>query len=168
MKIKEKIYIVLNKPKNYVCALKDNLHLTVTSLIKEEIKGLHIVGRLDIDTTGILILTNDGQYTHNATHPKKHVKKVYQVKLEKPFDSSKIEIIEEGMKIDHGQTQLKPAKIKVLDEYNVELEISEGKFHQVKKMFAALDNHVLELHRVIFDKYDLRDFELQPGEYKII
>lgn len=168
MKIEKFTYIIMNKPKGYVCALKDNLSPTVTSLIKEHVKGLHIVGRLDKDTTGLLVLTNDGAYTHNATHPKKHVKKTYQVTLALPIKPEDVKVIEEGMAIDHGETKLKPGQVEVISDKVVNLTISEGKFHQVKKMFFALDNEVLELHRIAFDKYNLSDFNLKEGEYKIL
>lgn len=161
-------FIILNKPKGYVCALKDNLHPTVISLIKERIKNLHIVGRLDKDTTGILVLTNDGQYTHNATHPKKHVKKVYEVTLKHDISDDDIKIIENGMKIDHGKTQLKPGKIEIINKQKVSLEITEGKFHQVKKMFFALNNEVIDLHRTEFGNFKLSEINLEVGEYKII
>lgn len=168
MKIEKFTYIIMNKPQGYVCALKDNLHPTINSLVKEKIKGLHIVGRLDIDTTGLIVLTNDGTYTHNATHPKKHVKKVYQVTLAKPIKDEDIKIIEAGMQIDHGATQLKPGKVEIISDNVINLTIEEGKFHQVKKMFFALDNEVIKLHRIIFDKYSLSDFDLKEGEYKIL
>lgn len=168
MKIDKFTYIIMNKPKGYVCALKDNLHPTVISLINEKIKGLHIVGRLDKDTTGLLVLTNDGSYTHNATHPKKHVKKVYQATLASPISAADIKLIESGMTIDHGETKLKPGQVEVINDKLVNLTIEEGKFHQVKKMFFALDNEVLELHRIAFDKYNLSDYDLKEGEYKIL
>lgn len=168
MKEIKNVYIALNKPKGYVCALKDNLHPTVMELINEDIKNLHIVGRLDIDTTGLLIITNDGKYTHNATHPKKHVSKTYQVTLKKPITSENVKTIEDGMFIDHGETKLKPGKVEVVSDNIVNLTISEGKFHQVKKMFFALDNEVVNLHRISFDKYSLADLKIKIGEYKII
>lgn len=168
MKIEKYTYIIMNKPKGYVCALKDNLHPTVNSLIKEKIKGLHIVGRLDKDTTGLLVLTNDGQYTHNATHPKKHVKKTYRVTLALPIKQEDIAQIENGMSIDHGETKLKPGQVEVISDKVINLTISEGKFHQVKKMFFALNNEVVELQRISFDKFNLSDFSINEGEYKII
>lgn len=164
----KKIIVILNKPQNYVCALKDNLHPTVLDLIHEDIKDLHIVGRLDKDTTGILILTNDGQYTHNATHPKKHVKKVYQITLKNDFSLEDKNEIEKGMKIDYGQTQLKPGFVEIVNSKEILLTIFEGKFHQVKKMMFALNNEVLSLHRVEFDTFSLDDFNLKIGDYKVM
>lgn len=168
MKIIEFKYIIMNKPNGYVCALKDNLSPVVTSLISEKINGLHIVGRLDKDTTGILILTNDGKYTHNATHPNKHVKKVYKVSLKEKITIADVDVIESGMKIDHGKTSLKPGQVKVITPNEICLEISEGKFHQVKKMFAALKNEVISLERISFDGINLSDFNLAPGEYVVL
>ena len=168
MKIKDKIYIALNKPAGYVSALKDNLHPVISSIIKEDIKGLHIVGRLDKDTTGLIILTNDGAYTHRATHPKKHVEKTYKVTSKEPLADNLKEIFEGGMSIDHGKTPLKPAKYEKLSDYECLLTITEGKFHQVKKMFFAVDNEVLKLHRTSFDNIELDDLNIQIGEYKFI
>lgn len=169
MKITEFKYVILNKPEGYVSALKDNLSPTIFELVEhEKIKGLHIVGRLDKDTTGIIILTNDGTYTHNATHPKKHINKVYEVTLLNPIKPSDIKLIEEGMHIDHGQTKLKPGQVQLINDKLLSLTISEGKFHQVKKMFAALDNEVLALHRTKFDGISLKDSNLKKGEYIIV
>lgn len=167
-KQKELIYVLMNKPKGYVCALKDNLHPTIISLIKEDYANkLHIVGRLDIDTSGLIVLTNDGQYTHNSTHPKKHVNKIYHVTLKSKIEYGLYkETIENGMAIDNGATQLKPARFTMLNDYECELTISEGKFHQVKKMFAALGNSVINLHRVSFGDYHIKDYQLDnPGSY---
>ncbi len=168
MKTLDLKYVLLNKPAGYVSALKDNLSPTILELVKEDIKGLHIVGRLDKDTTGLIILTNDGAYTHVATHPKKHVSKVYEVSLKNDVSASDLATIESGMLIDHGKTKLKPAKVKAIDERKVQLSISEGKFHQVKKMFAALDNEVIKLCRIEFDNIKLSDLDIKEGEYIIV
>lgn len=165
--MQDKVFIILNKPKGYVCALKDNLSPTVMDLINEDIKGLHIVGRLDKDTTGLLVLTNDGTYTHNATHPKKHVSKTYLVTLRDEVKEEYKTEIEKGMYIDHGETLLKPGKVNILDKNKLELTIVEGKFHQVKKMFFALGNEVIDLHRISFDKFSLNDLQIPLGKYII-
>ncbi len=168
MKIKpnEIRYVIMNKPSGYVCALKDNLNQTVMDLIPEKIKGLHIVGRLDKDTTGVLILTNDGAYTHNATHPKKHVNKEYLITLKEDFDVSYIAKVEAGLEIDHGKTKLLPGKLVKVDKRSCLLTISEGKFHQVKKMFFALGNEVIKLHRSKFN--DITVENIEEGSYKIV
>lgn len=170
MKIKkdEIVYIALNKPKGYVCALKDNTAPTIMKLINGEYKGLHIVGRLDKDTTGLIILTNDGSYTHKVTHPKKHVRKIYEVTLEKEFVLEDKLKIEQGMTIDHGKTKLKPGKVEIVKPNLIKLEITEGKFHQVKKMMSALNNKVTNLHRIQFDNLELKDLNLKNGEWKEI
>lgn len=170
MKIKESElkYIALNKPKGYVSALKDNIHPTILDLVKERIKGLHIVGRLDKDTTGLIILTNDGKLTHWLTSPKKHVSKVYRVTMAKSLTTQDIEIIEKGMKIDHGKTQLLPAVVKIINDKEIELSINEGKFHQIKKMMFALNNEVIELERMSIGKLKLKDLNIKVGEYSFI
>lgn len=163
-----KIYVLMNKPSGYVCALKDNVHPTIISLINEDyVNKLHIVGRLDVDTTGIIVLTNDGQFTHDSTHPKKHVTKTYLVTLEKNIDELLYKReIENGMYIDEGETKLKPGIFKMINEKMCELTISEGKFHQVKKMFAALNNKVLTLHRTSFGEFDIKNYPIsEPGSY---
>lgn len=167
-KLIEPIFVALNKPAGFVCARKDKRDETIMSLLGEEMANLHIVGRLDKDTTGLIILTNDGQFTHNATHPKKHIAKVYEVTLEKPITDEGIEKLQSGLSIDYGKTPVKPALVQKQTNNIILLTIVEGKFHQVKKMMMAIDNRVSSLHRVAFGKVKLNELNLKSGEYKII
>ncbi|MGZ9428398.1 pseudouridine synthase [Mycoplasma sp. 1012] len=164
------IYILLNKPAGYVCANKDNLHKTVFNLLPESItniKNLHTIGRLDLDTEGLLIITNDGESTHNLLAPKKHIIKKYYVELDKEinFDFLK-EKFTQGFYISQTE-KVKPSFLELIEKNKCFLSISEGKFHQVKRMFLSFDYKVAYLKRVKFNNLNLPD-DLELGQYKII
>ncbi|MGZ9413174.1 pseudouridine synthase [Mycoplasma sp. 5370] len=164
------IYILLNKPAGYVCANKDNLHKTVFNLLPESItniKNLHTIGRLDLDTEGLLIITNDGESTHNLLAPKKHIIKKYYVELDKEinFDFLK-EKFAQGFYISQTE-KVKPSFLELIEKNKCFLSISEGKFHQVKRMFLSFDYKVAYLKRVKFNNLNLPD-DLELGQYKII
>ncbi|UWD34406.1 pseudouridine synthase [Mesomycoplasma molare] len=167
VKIKEKfIYILLNKPQNYVCANKDNLHKIVFELLDKEIlkyKNLHTIGRLDKDTEGLLIITNDGEITHNLLSPKKHVSKTYYVELDNEIPTNLIEKFKEGFWINEYEKVL-PSELEILNKNSSHLTIREGKFHQVKRMFAKFNLKVLFLKRISFNNLLLPD-DLKIGEY---
>lgn len=150
------IYFVLDKPKGYVSATKDSEHKVVTELIPSEFKHLNLkpVGRLDKDTTGLLILTNDDDFIHKMTSPKNNIEKVYIVTLADPFNKSYIHEIESGIELKDG-TITKKGKCLMIDKYTCEVTITEGKYHQIKRMFGALGNKVIELRRVKFGDYKI-------------
>ena len=160
---KEFIYLVLNKPKGVVSATDDNVHRTVIDLIDEK----HLtyepfpVGRLDIDTEGLLLITNDGQLGHNMLSPKKHVDKTYYAELLSPLSIEDKEKIEKGVDIGGYVTQL--CSVEILEKV-VNITIHEGKFHQVKKMFEAVGNKVVYLKRITFGPLTLPE-SLPLGEY---
>ncbi len=159
-------YIMLNKPKNVVSASYDKTYTTVIDLVKKDFSTYKLfpIGRLDIDTVGLLILTNDGELTHNLLSPKKHIKKTYYVEYEKEMSISDINKLEKG--IDLGSYITKAdAKVEILSAKSCYLTITEGKFHQIKKMFKALKNEVLFLKRVKMNKLEL-DVKLNYGEYR--
>ncbi len=165
---KEHIHLMINKPKGYVCAKKDNLYPTVLELLKEPYHrfDFHIAGRLDVDTTGLLILSTDGQFIHALTHPKKHVAKTYVATLDqKPLDLSKLL---EGVHIKDDKNNLYLAKALNINIVNneVTITIDEGKFHQVKRMFLALGYKVIQLKRIKIGNLLLN--ELKPGTYQEI
>ncbi len=164
----EYVYFLLNKPEGYVSATKDNLHPTVLELLDDEDyqNDLFPVGRLDIDTTGLLLITNDGNLAHKMLHPKNHVKKTYVAELERTIDQEQIAQLEKGVIIMEDYLT-KPATIKVLDPIVVEITISEGKFHQVKKMFEAVGNHVVSLERIKFGNLELPE-DLEQEDYVIV
>ncbi len=167
-KYTEYVYFLLNKPEGYVSATKDNLHPTVLELLDDEDyrNDLFPVGRLDIDTTGLLLITNDGNLAHKMLHPKNHVKKTYVAELEHPITDEQIAKLEKGVIILEDYLT-KPAEIRVIDQVVVEITISEGKFHQVKKMFEAVGNRVSSLERIKFGNLELPE-DLEQEDYVIV
>ena len=159
-------YFMLNKPLDTVCANTDNQHPTVIDLIEEpNIHLLQIAGRLDIDTTGLVLLTDNGQWNHRITSPARQCYKTYHVTLASPISEADIRQLEQGVQL-HGEAQLtKPAQVVQTGDTTIELRICEGKYHQVKRMMAAINNHVTNLHRQMIGHIIL-DPDLAPGEYR--
>ena len=167
----DKVYIMMNKPKGYVSATIDNVYPTVIELIPEYAhKDLFVVGRLDVDTTGFLLLTNDGGWAHNITSPKKKIDKVYHALIDGILTEEETIQLEKGVIINDDYLT-KPAKVRTLEVYEdtslVEMIISEGKFHQVKLMFKSLNHTVLELKRVKIKDIEL-DNSLDLGDYRLL
>ena len=158
---------ILYKPAGYVCATKDNVHKTVMELIDSKRKNIVPVGRLDLDTEGILILTNDGALNHRLVSPASHVDKVYYAKFDGALPSDAIERTAKGLDIGDGEVS-KPAKLEILSDDEVLLTIHEGKFHQVKRMVKALGGEVTYLKRVAFGGLILDDLKLKKGESRKI
>ena len=160
------VYYMMNKPSGVVSATEDRVEKTVIDLLPPELrrKGLFPAGRLDKDTTGLLILTGDGDYAHRMLSPKKHVKKRYIATLDRSPDSGISARFEEGVVLKDG-TVCKSGQASLLDGTRVAVEISEGKYHQVKRMFAALGYHVEALERVRIGALSL-DGDLSPGEVR--
>lgn len=158
-------YYMLNKPEGVISATRDRVSETVLDLLGNPgIKGLFPVGRLDKDTEGLLLITNDGMLSHELLSPKKHVDKVYYVSIKKKLQAEDIRRLETGVPIEEGCLSM-PAKVEVLDEKEILLTIHEGKFHQVKKMLHAVDNEVLYLKRLSMGSLRL-DESLAPGEFR--
>ncbi len=145
------VCVLLNKPQGYICATEDRVHKTVLDLLPKElrVKGLFPAGRLDVDSTGLVLLTDDGDLAHRMLAPKSHVPKYYLVKLTKPCRFEDVKRLSEGIRLGDG-TECLPAEAKPLETAGnyVLICLHEGKYHQVKRMFAALGNHVENLHRV--------------------
>ncbi|XVL43348.1 pseudouridine synthase [Staphylococcus equorum] len=161
----DKIYLMLNKPKGYLSATEDNNQQTVIDLV-EEFRYLELfpVGRLDKDTEGLLLITNDGQFNHQLMSPTKHVSKTYEVISEKTITKNDIESFKMGIELNEGLA--KPAQLVEGDEKNKSfVTIYEGRYHQVKRMFHAIDNEVLALKRISIGDLKL-DSALAPGEYR--
>ena len=159
------VYIMLNKPQNVISATEDNKHKTVIDLIRGyDTYNIFPVGRLDIDTEGLLLLTNDGKLSHNLLSPKKHVEKEYFVKLKENINDIDINKVENNIEIEDGYI-CKKAKIKRLSKNELNISITEGKFHQVKRMFKAVGNEVIFLKRVRMANI-LLDKNLKSGEYR--
>lgn len=161
------VYIMLHKPAGYITANKDNMHKVTKSLIPEyDHFDTSAVGRLDIDTEGLLLITNDGALSHNLLSPKKHVDKTYYVEFSGPFMSSYMSLFEKGITLDDGYITM-PSTLILLSEQSANLTIQEGKFHQVKRMFAALEMTVTYLKRIKFGPLLLED-DLPIGTYRLL
>ena len=158
---------VLYKPAGYVCATKDNVHKTVMELIDSDRKNIVPVGRLDLDTEGLLILTNDGALNHRLVSPASHVDKIYYAKFDGTLADDAIERTAKGLDIGEGEVS-KPAKLEILSSDEVKLTIHEGKFHQVKRMIKALGGEVTYLKRIDFGGLNLDDLNLKKGESRKI
>ncbi len=164
----EFLYIMMNKPKGYVSATRDRDEKTVLDLLPAELYrgGLFPAGRLDKDTEGLLILTDDGAFGHSMTAPGKEVYKTYIATLDKPADESAIRAFREGITLDDGE-KCRPAALKPLENNCAEIRICEGKYHQVKRMCAAVGLHVEELRRVCIGALEL-DETLGSGECRLL
>jgi 16S rRNA pseudouridine516 synthase len=159
-------YFMLHKPLGYICATIDNEHPTVLDLLDEPNKKiLHIAGRLDIDTTGLVLITDDGPWNHRVTSPRHECQKTYRATLANALISDAEEKLQAGLLLNSEKHSTKPATLERLSGNQVRLTISEGKYHQVKRMFAALDNRVVELHRERIGDITL-DNSLAVGEYR--
>ena len=162
--ITENRYFMLNKPQGYVCSTDDPDHPTILYFIDEPMaEKLHSAGRLDLDTTGLVLLTDDGKWSHRITSPKHHCEKVYQVTVEQPLTANLIDIFKQGIQLKSEKTLTEPAKLIIIDDYHAELTISEGRYHQVKRMFAAVNNHVTQLHR---KQIGVIVLDIPEGEYR--
>lgn len=158
-------YYMLNKPSGYVSANSDSREKTVIELFSsEKKKNLACVGRLDKDTTGLLLVTNDGELIHKLISPRKNVFKDYLVTIVKPLTVEDIKALEEGVDIN-DPTLTKPAKVRVIDDNNIILSITEGRFHQVKRMLIAVGNAVVKLKRISEGSLKLDD-SLSEGQYR--
>lgn len=159
-------YYVLNKPAGILTATEDKNHKTVLDILPSNLrKGIFPVGRLDKDTEGLLLLTNDGELAHRILSPGKHVPKTYNCILESTVSTDDINILENGLDIGEKKLTL-PAKAELIAPKQVYLTITEGKFHQVKRMFERLGNKVLYLERISFGPLSLDRIDLSRGEYR--
>ena len=160
------VYIMLNKPKGVVSATIDNVHTTVIDLINEyKYLELFPVGRLDIDTEGLLLITNDGVLSHNLLSPKKHVDKTYLLHTNVELSSNDLKTLESGVYLDNELTL--PAKIEKVNTFEYLLTIHEGKFHQVKRMIECVGKKVIYLKRISFGPLTL-DENLPLGSYRFL
>ncbi|MCV9880013.1 16S rRNA pseudouridine(516) synthase RsuA [Brenneria izbisi] len=161
-------YFMLNKPQGYVCSTDDPDHPTILYFMDVPVAHkLHAAGRLDIDTTGLVLLTDDGQWSHRITSPRHHCEKTYLVTLEHPLSPDTASQFMAGVQLHGEKTLTKPAQLEKITEYQVRLTISEGRYHQVKRMFAAVGNRVVQLHRERIGGIRL-DSALEPGEFRAL
>jgi len=161
-------YYVLHKPAGYVCATEDPDHPTVIDLLPSHLgQDLKIVGRLDKDTTGLLLLTTDGQWLHRITSPRNACNKRYRIMLADPIIDDALKQLEEGVML-HGEPQPTwPAGAERISECEIYLTIQEGKYHQGKRMMAAVGNKVEELHRDQIGPLCL-DEDIEPGQFRAL
>lgn len=161
-------YIMLNKPQDTICSTIDELYPSVLNFINVEKQAdLHIAGRLDADTTGLVLITDDGKWSHGVTAPRRDCEKVYRVGLAIHITQDMITQLEQGIEL-HGEVGItKPAKVTVLSAQEILLTISEGKYHQVKRMCAAVGNKVVTLHRQQIGEIKL-DGNLALGEWRYL
>lgn len=159
-------YFMLHKPQGVVCANQDSDHPTVLDLLGEEKReGLQIAGRLDLDTTGLVLITDDGQWNHRATSPNNGKRKTYRVTTAAAITPAQIEALSAGIQLQGESKPCRPADLRLLDERQGLLSICEGKYHQVKRMFAAVGNRVEALHRLSIGDITL-DADLAEGQYR--
>lgn len=161
-------YFMLHKPQGYVCATRDGENPTVLDLLDEPRLGeLQVAGRLDIDTTGLVLITDDGKWNHAITAPKNDCEKIYLVTTSDDIASDTADKFKQGVWLDGEKTITRPANLEILFSNECKLGLSEGRYHQVKRMFASVGNHVENLHRQSVGKIEL-DPSLEPGEYRAL
>lgn len=161
----EYVYYMFHKPAGIITATEDNRQETVIDYFKEEpCKNLYPVGRLDKDTEGLLLITNDGELGHRLLSPRHHIPKTYYVRLSYSISEDEITILEQGVDIGEKRLTL-PAKIELIDATSVYITITEGKFHQIKRMFEVVNNKVVYLKRISMGNLQL-DETLEVGQFR--
>ena len=163
-------YYILNKPRSVVSTVEDNLgRITVVDLINTDAR-IYPIGRLDYDTTGLILLTNDGDFANTLMHPKFEIEKTYIAKINKVLDKDEIHKIKNGIEIDNRKVEVKKFKIKNINKEKntmiIELTIIEGRNHIVKRLFNELNIEVLKLSRIGYGFLDIKD--LKSGEYRTL
>jgi 16S rRNA pseudouridine516 synthase len=164
------LVLMLNKPAGYVCSMKDRGQL-VYELLPERFSlrkpVLSTIGRLDSDTSGLLLFTDDGDYLHKIISPRNHVSKIYEVTCARPIEPHYAEVFAAGtLMLESEKTPLKPAVMETTGEKMARLTLYEGRYHQVRRMFAAVGNHVEALHRSQMGDLTLGD--LKPGKWRLL
>lgn len=170
----DKAYIVLHKPTATECSQKPSTYPSIYSLLpaplrqrpqKGAVQGVQAVGRLDQDTTGMLLLTDDGQFIHRMSSPRHHVPKVYEVTVKHPLDDKQVQRLLAGVVLDDDPKPVRAAACEAVSEFHLRLTLTEGKYHQVKRMLAAVGNRVEGLHRSQIGDLPLPQ-DLQPGQWR--
>ena len=162
----EKAYLAFNKPANYECSHKTTHHPSVYSLLPSPFveRGLQCVGRLDYDTTGLLLISDDGQFIHKMTTPKKNIGKVYEITTPEPITQKQIDHLMSGVVLDDDPKPCYAAACKQISDHVLAMTIVEGRYHQVKRMMAAVGNHVATLHRTEIGVYRMPE-DLAEGKW---
>lgn len=158
------IYIMLHKPTGVVSATRDDHHKTVIDLLdRPERNSLHLAGRLDFNSTGLVLLTNDGRWSRDLSTPGNEVAKRYRVTLQNPINSEYVHAFSQGMYFDYEGITTRPAQLRVIDDYTAEVCLVEGRYHQIKRMFGRFNNPVVQLQRLAIGNLEL-DPDLNPGQ----
>lgn len=165
-------YIMLNKPIGVVCATKDEKHKTVIDLLtgqyeQEILDNLHIVGRLDLNTSGLVLLTNDSRWSERLTSPEYKVSKCYQVTLENALTADYVDAFAKGMYFSYEKITTKPATLLIVSQFEAQVMLTEGRYHQIKRMFGRFRNPVVALHRHSIGRIKL-DKLLKDGESRAL
>lgn len=161
-------YFMMHKPAGILSATVDEVHTTALDLLKgEALNGLHIAGRLDRATTGLLIVTDDGKWSRHLTEPQQKIPKTYLVETAYPISPDTAQRFQEGIYFAYENVTTSPASVQRIADTQSRLTIYEGRYHQVKRMFAAVGNRVVKLHRESMGAIHL-DSQLKPGEYRAL
>lgn len=161
-------YIMLHKPAGVVSASRDVRHQTVLDLISAPYADtLHLAGRLDFNSTGLLLLTNDGRWSRAISSPRENIVKTYHVRLELPLTAEYVEAFARGMYFAFEGVTTRPATLRILSEFEAEVDLVEGRYHQVKRMFGRFNNEVKTLHRLAVGSLKL-DSTLPPGAWRVL
>ena len=170
----EKAYVMLNKPAGTECSQKPSTYPSIYTLLpsplrlrpqKGAVQGVQAVGRLDQDTTGLLLLTDDGKFIHRMSSPRHHVPKVYEVTVKHPLDDSQVQKLLDGVVLDDDPKPVRAVACEAVSHHHLRLTLTEGKYHQVKRMVAAVSNRVEGLHRSQIGGLKLPD-DLAPGQWR--
>ena len=170
----ERAYLVLNKPTATECSQKPSTYPSIYTLLpsplrtrpqKGAVQGVQAVGRLDQDTTGMLLLTDDGKFIHRMSSPRHHVPKVYEVRVKHPLDERQVKKLLDGVVLEDDPKPVKAAACEAVGEFDLRLTLTEGKYHQVKRMVAAVSNRVEGLHRSKIGNLSLPS-DLAPGQWR--
>lgn len=161
-------YLMLNKPAGVVSVTEHEQHPTVLDLLDiENLSGLHAAGRLDLETTGLVLITDDGDWSHRITSRRTLCPKVYRVWLDQPLDEAAAERLRNGVMLHNDERPTLPAEVERITATEIRLTLTEGRYHQVKRMLAAVGNHVVRLHRESIGAITL-DAALEPGEWRYL
>ena len=161
-------YLMLHKPAGVVCSTDDPQHASVLTLLPpDQRRDLRIVGRLDIDTTGLLLLTTDGQWSHRITSPRTHCPKRYRATLAAPLNGHALQQLRDGVVLHDDPTPTRPALAEMIDDTVLLLTLTEGRYHQVKRMVAAVGNRVVALHREAIGPLTL-EADLSPAMFRAL
>lgn len=164
---REQVYIALNKPANFECSRKPSHHPGVHTLLPEQftLRDVQPVGRLDHDTTGLLLLSDDGAFIHKQSSPKHHVPKIYVATCHDPVTPGLIELLLKGVKLHDEPAPLAAESCRMMEANQLEIVLEQGKYHQVKRMLAAAGNHCVALNRTQIGNLKLSELGLAAGEW---